>query len=330
LEDILKSYQSEGSQEVNQQRELIIRKINSNDDTTIEESSDFEDEDDDDEEDAEMMELELDSGEALLVLNREELIGDQLLINEYSFGNLGNEPIKSNRIENEFLNDSTVINYRPITPLNLRQSQQFKNKQMTSRDSFTPEKTFQNVKNSIDHFDRSNRNHNENLKQGTLVNNRVKSGGMTQQNRSHSVEKRPPYNHSLSAGNRIGNDRSTNVLVIESNDIPVEESYSTMASTTTVAASKSFLAGDSINGNGFQRQKSFRRGTEPNNVPIQRQKTPNMNNSVNIAPNPKYSITEPRPSSANSTKSKTSSSSSTVNQESAYNNNNLKRNGAKN
>ncbi len=316
---------------MNQQRELIIRKINSNDDAAIEENSDFEDEDDDDEEDAEMMELELDSGEALLILNREELIGDQLLINEYSFGNLGNEPLKSNRQENEFLNDSTVINYRPITPLNLRQSQQFKNKQITSRDSFTPEKTFQNVKNSIDHFDRSNKNHNENLKQGLLVNNRVKSGGgMAQQNRSQSVEKRPPYSHSLSAGNRIGNDRSTNILVIESNDIPVEDSYSTMASTTTVAASKSFLANDSINGNGLQRQKSFRRGTEPNNVPLQRQKTLNMNNSVNIVPNPKYSITEPRPSSANSTKSKTSSSSSTINQESTYNNNNFKRNGTKN
>jgi hypothetical protein len=278
-----------------------------------------------------MMELELDSGEALYILNRDELTGDQLLINEYSFGNLGNEPPKTVRIDNEFLNDSTVINYRPITPLNLRQSQQFKNKQVTPRDSFTPEKTFQNVKNSIDHFDRSSKNHNEYLKQGALINNRVKSsGGTAQQNRSQSVDKKPPYSHSLSAGNRIGNDRNTNILVIESNDIPVEDSYSTMASMSTVAASKSFLANDSINGNGMQRQKSFRRGTEPNNVPLQRQKTQNMNNSVNIAPNPKYSIHEPRPSSANSTKSKTSSSSSTVNQESIYNNNNLKRNGTKN
>ena len=316
---------------MNQQRELIIRKINANYDSAVEESTDFEDEDDDDEEDAEMMELELDSGETLIVLNRDELIGDQLLIAEYSFGNVGNEPsAKTSRQENEFLNDSTVINYRPITPLNnLRQSQQFKNKQITPRDSLTPEKKFQNVKNSIDHFDRSNKNHNDNLKQGNLVNNRVKSSGMSQ-NRSQSIDKKPPYNHSLSAGNRgAGNEnKSTNILVIESNDIPVEESYSTNAS-TTVGASRSFLANDSINGNGLQRQRSFRRVPEPNNSLVQRQKT-NINNSVNIAPNPKYSITEPRPSSANSTKSKTSSSSSTINQESYYNNSNQKRNGTKN
>ena len=316
---------------MNQQRELIIRKINSNDETPVEEASDFDDEDDDDEEDAEMMELELDSGETLLKLSADEPIGEQLLLSEYSFAasNMGNNegPQKSHRLDTEFLNDSTVIN-RPITPLNLRQSQQYKNKQqMTPRDSITPDKpSFQNVKNSVEY---SNKNHNDNLKQGTLINNRVKS---STQHRSQSIDKKPPYSQPMSAGSRTSNDdRRTNILVIESNDIPVEDSYSTNAS-STIAASRSFLANDSVNGSVLQRQRSFKNSNVNGNgaPPVQRQKSMAMNSSsVNIVPNPKYSITEPRPSSANSTKSKTSSSSSTINQESTFYNS-QKRNGAKN
>ncbi len=45
----MKSYLSEGSVEVNQQRELIIRKINSTDEANEENDADFEDDDDDDE-----------------------------------------------------------------------------------------------------------------------------------------------------------------------------------------------------------------------------------------------------------------------------------------
>jgi hypothetical protein len=45
----LRSYLSEGSVEVNQQRELIIRKINSNDEGNEDNDADFEDDDDDDE-----------------------------------------------------------------------------------------------------------------------------------------------------------------------------------------------------------------------------------------------------------------------------------------
>lgn len=286
-----------------------------------------------------MMELEIDSGEVLPKQN-DELIGEQLLLSEYSINNLGNEPPKTkSKLDNEFMNDSSVI-HRPLTPLNLRQSQQFQSKQLPKPESLNSERaerTFQNVKNSVEHsnFNRNNSNNRSNhsiKSKNNASNNSLKQSNSAAQIRGDSVERKPPYKQSLSAGSKHSNENEpkynndngnengkANVLIIESRDYSVDDSF-----TNPMTSNKIFATNDSLN--GFANRTKIQR-TPEQSIAFQRQKS-YTNTSVNASSNsylPKYSLNEPRPSSANSTKSKNSISSTNLNNnnnDSTYNNNN--------
>lgn len=69
------------------------------------------------------MEIELDSGE-IIYKQTEEIIGESLLLQNYSFNNVGNETTKgNNKGNNKNVRESVNLSERPVTPLNARQSQ---------------------------------------------------------------------------------------------------------------------------------------------------------------------------------------------------------------
>lgn len=197
--------------------------------------SDTEDDDEDEEEDPIVMEANLDRNELTLKQSTDELIGESLLVNEYS---TTNEQKSKSKLG---LNESIILN-RPITPFNLRQSVLLHTKPFSTSDLFA--------------------------------------------------------------------DKKADILVIESNDMSVDDNYLKVINN---ANNKN----DNLNKSdvvGFSTRPKIQRTPEPTVSNTVRKVSINtsIQSSSNSITAPKYSITEPRPSSANSIKSKSSSSSGTI------------------
>jgi hypothetical protein len=245
------------------------------------------------------MEFELDSGEAMIKQSPDDLLGESLLVSEYSINNNNNnnnnEQLKNRpkQSETEFLKESSVLS-RPITPSHLRQSQHFTNKPPTNhKDSLI---ITENVRN----------NPKRSVSNGNLNNKDTKA-----QTQAIDSGKKTPYKQSLSAGSR--KEGKADILVIESKEVDdflaaSNQNYSNGGKTST---------NDSLT-LGFSAKQKIPR--TPDNYSYARKNsiTNNSMNPVNSSFTPKYSITEPRPSSANSTKSKNSISTGTQNDNSQY------------
>jgi hypothetical protein len=238
------------------------------------------------------MEFELDSGEAVIKQSADDLFGESLLVSEYSINNNNsNELLLKNRpkqSETEFLKESSVLN-RPITPSHLRQSQHFTNKQpLNHKDSLI---ISENIKN--------------NPKRS------VSNGSLNTKDTKAQVQAIDSGKKSLSAGSR--KNGKADILVIESKEVDDFRASPDQNYTNGVKNSTN----DSLT-LGFSTKQKIPR--TPDNYSYARKNsiTNNSMNPVNSSFTPKYSITEPRPSSANSTKSKNSISTGTQNDNSQY------------
>lgn len=222
------------------------------------------------------MERELDAGENIFK-QTDEIIGENLLIKFYSILNQGNEPGASReskqRLENEFMNESTLLN-RPITPLNLKQTQLGQSKNFEKSD-LKPPKSSQSTRSS-----------------GPVKKDSIKSS--LSFNRAQSSDR-------LGKPSVADAKTKANFLSINSNDIRTVDSYEPIYSNVK-DSNEAFLNKPKIQRTPDQsmamKQKSYI--------------TSSIQSNSSYAP--KYSINEPRPSSASSTKSKNSPNSSTLNQ----------------
>ena len=255
------------------------------------------------------MEAELDRAEVFLKLNPDDLIGEVLLKSHYS---LHNDSRSKSRIGMDQMNESIFIS-RAITPSNLRQSMMFQSKQLDVSESIAstnkegPPPT--NPRNLTAKIDRPS----ETLKAS-------KNNHSNQ--RSNSNDRKPSFRQR----NNTDDDKNkkVNILVLDSNDAssnnsnieeviqsphyppphPIQQ-RSSLKESSNVFASKPKIQRTPEQSYAIDRRKS-------NSTSV------NQSGSLII---PKYSVSEPRPSSANSTRSKNSSSSghSNQNDNSVYN-----------
>lgn len=122
----------------------------------------------------------------------------------------------------------------------------------------------------------------------------------------------------LNEANSNNNNKKANILVIDSNDISDDyDSYTRVLNNAT----------NKMQSNNFSSSEEVAFATRPKLIrtpdPSQIQKRANMSTSIQASSSiaPKYSISEPRPSSAASVKSKNSSSSGTIVLENSLNSN---------
>lgn len=302
LADIIKNYTSDEDDYVNKQREVIINKINSEDGINENELNEQDDEEDeDDEEDGDIMERELDGGEFLFKQGSDELVGEQLLISVYSINNMAN--MNKNESVNLELNEVNLLK-RSITPLNLRQSVKLNSEKETKTNSNRVVHS-QVISNSYKQPSSAPTKPSSNVKSSLSFNNRTQSTERQSSlyKSSHQVEKKQTFKD------------KNNVLVIHSNDLKSIDSYeasnlSNSNQRQTTSTKQLFNVNDSAEA-FFNRPKVQR--TPDHSI---KRKSP-ISNSTSTTSNsylPKYSIAEPRPSSANSNKSKNDSITSTLTQ----------------
>ncbi|CAF0879503.1 unnamed protein product [Brachionus calyciflorus] len=276
LADEIKNYTSDADEYVNKQREVIINKINQDDSIVEPDENDDEDDDEDDEEDGDVMERELDVGETIFK-QTEEIIGENLLLKYYSIINQGNEPSLSREMTKQKHEDEflseSTLLNRPITPLNIKNNQLLQSKNFEKTSDFKPPKNNQINKSLAK---------KENIK-SSLSFNRAQSTDR-QQVKNSIVESKTKHNF----------------LSINSNDIRTVDSYEPLYSNAK-DSSEAFSNKPKIQRTPDQsmalRQKSYIASSV-------------QSNSSYV---PKYSISEPRPSSASSNKSLKSPNSSTLN-----------------
>lgn len=271
MTEIIRNFASDDDY-VNKQREVIINKINEDSNDEVEQPEDEED-DEDDEEDGDSMERELDAGETIFKQS-DEISGENLLTNLYSFINRGNEPMinredSKSKLTNEILNESTLLN-KPTTPLSLRNSQVIQSK------------NFERSQTKINSLSQSlNPGKKENLK-ANLSFNRTKNGD--------------------AVGKKVVDSKGkSNFPSITSNDIRSIDSYEPVY-TNTQDSNEAF------------RNKPKIQRTPNQSISIRQKSIVASSVQSNSSYVPKYSISEPRPSSASSNKSKNSLNSSTLNQ----------------
>lgn len=148
----------------------------------------------------------------------------------------------------------------------------------------------------------------ENLNESTVLNRPITPLNL----RQSVLLQTKPFNT-----NEIFNDNKTNILTIESNDLSVDDNYLKIINDTKNKYQTTVTESTDI---GFAARPRIQRTPDTSNT---NQKRAIINTSIQSSSSitPKYSITEPRPSSANSTKSKSTSSSGTIVPESSINSN---------
>jgi hypothetical protein len=116
--------------------------------------------------------------------------------------------------------------------------------------------------------------------------------------------------------NNNNKEKKSDILVIESNDLSVDENYLKLVNNTATKYSNNVPESTSV---GFAARPRIQRTPQQTPEPsVTNYKKPTLNTSIQSSSSiqaPKYSITEPRPSSSsvnNSKNSKSSSSSGTI------------------
>jgi hypothetical protein len=287
------------------------------------------------------MELELDSGE-FLNKNPEELIGEQLLVSDYAVNqnqsndfkfrfNNKNANNNNNKNENEFLNGAggpnsttanieNLINTRPITPHHLRQSQLIQSKQFTSSshnqtnlNNSRPPAVVKLSGQSGNSYIRQKSNGNNNNSIGTVKDSSISRQSFSLKNsRSQSSDRNKnsvtlvsklDNNDTRMFENEQNSQKGADILVIDS---IAEPSYQVPQAEQT----KYVYVNDSVS--GFVAKPKIQRTPDQSMMIVSSNKQ--QNNKQNGVPlpytsissvnsfAPKYSISEPRPSSANSLK----------------------------
>lgn len=223
-----------------------------------------------------MMEANLDRSELIAKQSADELMGEALLQAEYS---INNEQKNKSRSGFRNLNESIVLD-RPMTPAHLRQSVMLQTKPFEPSD-----------------FNRLELNQSTTLKSKT--------------NRSQIIDRKNSFKLSTSRNELETNNtkKSANILVINSNDMQESDIYSKPPPSNST---KIFSPNDPTA--GFASRPKIQRTPEQSLAMKQNDKSINAsasiqsNSSLNFTP--KYSITEPRPSSVSSSKSSKSPSQS--------------------
>lgn len=234
------------------------------------------------------MEANLDRSELITKQSADEMVGDTLLQAEYS---ISNEQKLKSRSGLRNMNESIVLD-RPMTPSHLRQSVMLQTKPFNPSD--------------ISNLD---------INQSSLFKNSKSTN-----NRMQAFDKKNSFKLSTqSASNQFGEamGKSTNILVINSTtheeyEQEQEQPYVHVQAKATTPTSVFNEAGNP--GSGFASRPKIQR--TPDQSMMMSQQRNSLKDSINAASihasiqsasstnfGPKFSVAEPRPSTANSIKS---------------------------
>ena len=234
------------------------------------------------------MEANLDRGEIITKQSSDELLGDTLLQAEYS---ISNEQKLKSRSGFKIMNESIVLD-RPITPSHLRQSVMLQTKPFNPSD--------------ISHLDI---NQTGLFKYSKSTNNRLQG-----------FDKKNSFKLSTQSNSHFGEmpgSKSTNILVINSTQEEFEDNA--YVHTQPKAATPTSVFTEAGNPNsGFASRPKIQRTPDQSMIITQQKNI--LKDSINAAAihasiqsassssfGPKFSVAEPRPSTANSIKSSTKS-----------------------